>query len=115
VRWTLPGPKGQETVEVTGPIAADDFSFLYRAALAGAGIALLPAFLCADAESRGALVRVLPCGVLDSGALQLVYPSARHLPRRAVVFRDFVLKELGDAAKPVGLVTSERGSERGVE
>lgn len=106
-RWSLAGPKGDETIEVHGPIGADDFTFVYRAALAGAGIAYLPLFLAADAEARGDLVRVLPGAqrgsqvrivptrTLEGSGLQLVYPSARHLPRRAALFRDFLLKALG--------------------
>ncbi|HEY3495787.1 MAG TPA: substrate binding domain-containing protein, partial [Polyangiaceae bacterium] len=94
-RWTLPGPNGDESVEVQGAIGADDFSFVYRATLAGAGIAFLPRFLVKEAVARGALVRVLPGRQLAVGALQLVYPSARHLPRRAALFRDFVVQALG--------------------
>lgn len=93
--WTLAGPSGDETVAVRGSIGADDFTFVYRAALAGAGIALIPAFLGIEAEARGDLVRIFPGRRLDAGAFHLVYPSARHLPRRAVVFRDFILKTLG--------------------
>jgi DNA-binding transcriptional LysR family regulator len=95
--WTLPGPNGDETVEVRGSIGADDFSFVHRVALAGAGIALIPLFLAAEAEARGELVRLLPGRRLDVGSFQLVYPSARHLPRRAIVFRDFILGTLGPA------------------
>jgi DNA-binding transcriptional LysR family regulator len=95
-RWTLPSPDGDESVEVRGPVAADDFAFIHRAALAGSGIALLPVFLCDEALSRGELVRVLPGRRLQVGSFHLVYPSARHLPRRAVAFRDFILKTLGE-------------------
>jgi DNA-binding transcriptional LysR family regulator len=108
-RWTLSGPNGEETVEVRGPIGADDFSFVHRAVLAGGGIGLLPSFLCADALSTGALVRLLPGRNFEVGSLQLVYPSARHLPRRAAVFRDFIVKELVDSSEL--LRASSAGSE----
>jgi len=44
VTWKLLGPAGEESVEVTGPAGADDFSFIQRLVLAGSGIGLLPAF-----------------------------------------------------------------------
>ena len=96
VRWTLEGPNGSEALDVTGPIGADDFMFVYRAAMAGAGIANLPLFLCEEALARDALVRVLPGYKFQVGNFTLAYPSARHLPRRSALFRDFILKELGE-------------------
>lgn len=94
-RVTLTGPDGPEEVDVTGPVGGDDFSFLHRLVLAGAGVGLLPGFLCADAIAAGQLVRVLPRHVGPGGAFHLVYPSARYLPARAVAFRDFVIAALG--------------------
>ncbi|HEY3500344.1 MAG TPA: LysR family transcriptional regulator, partial [Polyangiaceae bacterium] len=74
-RWTVPGPKGDESVDVHGAIGADDFSFVHRAALAGAGIAYLPLFLAAEAVERGELVRLFPGRQLEAGTFHLVYPS----------------------------------------
>jgi DNA-binding transcriptional LysR family regulator len=88
------GPAGEESVEVSGPVGVDDFSFLQRIVVAGTGIGLLPAFLCGGATREGTLVRVLPEYVARGGALHLVYPSARYLPQRAVVFRDFLVAAL---------------------
>ncbi len=96
--WTLTGPHGEESVEVTGPVGADDFSFVQQIVLQGTGIGLLPAFLGSSGTSTGALVHVLPSYKLSGdGIFHLVYPSARHLPQRAVVLRDFLLAELGEA------------------
>jgi DNA-binding transcriptional LysR family regulator len=95
-KWTLVGPDAEETVEVTGPVNADDFSFVQRMVLAGVGIGLLPSFLCTDAVAAGALARVLPKMVGRGAPFHLVYPSARYLPARAVAFRDFVLAALGE-------------------
>jgi DNA-binding transcriptional LysR family regulator len=95
-RWTLQGPNGSETIDVSGPIGADDFMFVYRTAMAGGGIANLPLFLCEGALARDALVRVLPDYRFQVGNFTLAYPSARHLPHRSALFRDFILKELAD-------------------
>jgi DNA-binding transcriptional LysR family regulator len=96
-RWTLAGPDGEEDVEVHGPISADDFAFVHRACVQGAGIALMPQFLAEPSVGRGELVRVLPSFLGIRGVWHLVYPTSRYLPRRAAAFRDFVLGELGAA------------------
>jgi DNA-binding transcriptional LysR family regulator len=93
--WTLKGPSGEEVVDVKGPVTVDELSFARRAVLAGVGIGLLPAFLCARDVERGRLVRVLPWYVAPGPPLHLVYPSARYLPHRVGVFRDFLVEALG--------------------
>src|SRR6266550_2201038 len=72
--WRLNGPNGDDSVEVTGPLAADDLSFLERAAVAGAGIAMLPVLNIRPKLDQGRLVRVLPTHAMRGGALYLVSP-----------------------------------------
>jgi DNA-binding transcriptional LysR family regulator len=98
-RWTLRGAKGEESVEVRGPVNVDNFEFVHQATVLGIGIGLMPAFLAAGSLERGELTRVLPeyCGPLATW--HLVYPSSRYLPRRAIAFRDFIVEELGDASE----------------
>jgi DNA-binding transcriptional LysR family regulator len=98
VTWALTGPRGEESVDVTGPIGADDFSFVRRVVLSGAGIGVMPSFQCLSEVESGKLVRVLPTHVARFGALHLVHPSARHLPQRVQLFRDFLVERLGGAA-----------------
>ncbi|WP_437318159.1 LysR family transcriptional regulator [Sorangium sp. So ce385] len=92
--WRLTGPAGEETVEVEGPLAVDELSFARRAVLAGVGVGLLPMILCAHEVARGRLVRVLPSHMASDAPLHLVYPSARYLPHRVAVFRDFLVESL---------------------
>ncbi|AKF08926.1 LysR family transcriptional regulator [Sandaracinus amylolyticus] len=89
--WTLTGPRGEESVEVRGVVNADDFSFAHQAVAAGAGIGLLPAF---DGITGADVVRVLPRYGAPGAPFHLVYPSARYVPRRVAVFRDFLLETL---------------------
>jgi DNA-binding transcriptional LysR family regulator len=93
--WKLKGPSGEEVVNVKGPVTVDELSFARRSVLAGVGIGLLPMFLCARDVERGRLVRVLPDHVAPGPPLHLVYPSARYLPHRVGVFRDFLIEALG--------------------
>jgi DNA-binding transcriptional LysR family regulator len=93
-RWRLTGPAGAAEVEVSGPVGADDYSFIRAAVCAGAGIGLLPWFLCADDVAAGRLVRVLPRHEQTGASLYIVYPPTDHLPQRVAVFRDFLVENL---------------------
>jgi DNA-binding transcriptional LysR family regulator len=92
--WELTGPKGVERVEVSGPVSADDFAFVRQLLLAGGGIGLVPWTTCAQDIERGRLVRVLPDYAAPGGALHVVYPSARFVPQRVALLRDFLVEGL---------------------
>jgi DNA-binding transcriptional LysR family regulator len=93
--WLLVDEDGRETtVEVDGSVAADDLMFVHSMMVNGAGIGLVPEFLCEPELAKGRLVRVLPKLALKGVMCHLVYPSARFVPQRVVIFRDFVLREL---------------------
>lgn len=91
-RWTLHGPEGPVERRVAGRIGGDDYSFVRGAALAGAGVALLPHLVAADDVAAGRLVHVLPEYVMRGASLYVVYVAARVLPAKISAFRDFVLQ-----------------------
>jgi DNA-binding transcriptional LysR family regulator len=93
--WTLIGPGGPETVEVSGSIGSDDFAYVRAALLSGVGIGLLPSFLCPRGADGEVLQRLLPAYLAPTPPLNLVYPSARYLPHRVGVFRDYLVAALG--------------------
>jgi DNA-binding transcriptional LysR family regulator len=96
-RWVLNGPTGPEAVEVTGPVAADDFAFIVRAVEGGAGIGLLPSFLSAQCERgvvRSKLRRILPEHAVRGSYMHIVHPGSRYMPQRVALFRDFLCAEL---------------------
>ena len=95
--WILDGPNGTETLSIKGAVVADDFSFMRALVLAGGGIALLPSFLYNKQDA--ALVHVLPKYSGQAPPLHVVYPQGKYMPRRVVLFRDFLLKSLG--GKPI--------------
>jgi DNA-binding transcriptional LysR family regulator len=100
--WRLDsGTGGAEEIEVKGVAGADDFFFVQRMLLEGAGIGQLPTFLCDAAVSSGDLVRVLPEHGTLGGHFHLAYPSARHLPHRCAAFRDFVIEALGERGETI--------------
>ena len=87
--WTFEGQqlakRGERlTVPVTGNFAANNSEALREAALAGAGIALMPDFSAQTALAQGKLQRVLP-GWKPVGAfaetIYAIRPYTPHVPR----------------------------------
>jgi len=106
--WNLSRNDGTSaSVEVTGPVAADDMSFVRRSVLAGSGIALLPTFLCARAWHAGKLVRVLDDWSLNGAVLHIAYPSARFVPQRVALLREYLLRELNKVSKTCDVKKAE--------
>jgi len=71
-------------VPVRGNLSANNSEALREAALAGAGIALLPDFSSQEALRKGQLVRVLPDWQVDGGFgrhLFAIRPYTPHMPR----------------------------------
>lgn len=94
-RWPMAhrdAPDEEVSVEVRGRIHADEFGFVKSLVIAGHGLASVPWLLVKRDVDEGRLVRVLPEWGFPEGEMHLVYPSARHLPLRVAVFRDFVLE-----------------------
>ena len=78
--------QGRETINVPvrGSLAANNSEALREAALAGAGIALLPDFSAQDALRKGQLVPVLPDWQVDGGFGRHIFairPYTAHVPR----------------------------------
>jgi DNA-binding transcriptional LysR family regulator len=92
--WRLTGPNGEQTVTVSGPIVCDDMIFLREAAIAGLGLAMIPAEVTTDAVEAGQLVRVLPRHSFASGGIYLVWPSQKLVPARVVAVRERLIEEL---------------------
>lgn len=93
----LVGPDGPEEVSVRGPIEADELGFVHAAVVAGAGVGLLPTFLCATdchADKAKRTVRVLPHHTVPASPINVVVPSTRQEPARVTVFREFLVAEL---------------------
>jgi DNA-binding transcriptional LysR family regulator len=90
-RWTLQGPRGNQSVDVTPRLNCDEMAFVVPAIAQGIGIGLLPLpFPGKPAD----LIPVLPELSIGGGALYLVHPPMRHLPRRVQLLRDFLFEEL---------------------
>lgn len=93
--WLLSGPDG---AEIEAPIAprllADDMVVLREAAVAGAGITLLPANMCCEALAAGRLEVLLPDYPPLPGLVYCVFPSRRGLVPAVRRFLDLLAAEL---------------------
>jgi DNA-binding transcriptional LysR family regulator len=92
--WTFEKAGASHAVAVVARYAVSSLELVHRAALAGHGIAVLPAFLCANDLERGTLVHVLDGWSPGEVAVHLVYPSSRHLSARVRAFVDLVIERL---------------------
>ena len=87
--WRLDGPKGPSEVRVSGRFAANTARAVLQAALAGLGIAYLPAVVTTPDIEAGRLVHVLPEYRREGRGMYAVLPSRRQIPRAVSAFVDF--------------------------
>lgn len=78
------------SVPVQGNISANEALTLQRAALAGAGIAMLPTYQAAPALHSGELLRLLPQAKPRELDLNAVYTSRKHMPATLRSMLDFL-------------------------
>ncbi len=98
--WTFARHDDERRVEVRGRLKLNSIMMAYAAVLAGAGIAAIPSFICADDVQSGRLVRVLPDWIVDRKDIRIVYPSNRHLSLRVRLFVD-ALTARGQPNRPL--------------
>lgn len=87
-------PTGHVSVKAKGNVMCDDMLFAREMAAQGVGMAILPAYLAHDHVVAGRLTRVLPTHKVNSGNLWLVCPNGKHIPRKVVVFREFLMEQI---------------------
>jgi DNA-binding transcriptional LysR family regulator len=100
----LQGPGGEAAaMDVRVPVSGNDLTFSLRAALEGAGIAVLPCLLAAPHARDGRLRQVLDGWIAGTAGLYVAHPGARLLSASVRVFREMVIERLA-AAGDDGLV-----------
>lgn len=83
-------------VPVQGNISANEAMTLQKAALAGAGIAMLPTYQAAGALRSGELVRLLTEARPRELNLNAVYTSRKHMPATLRSMLDFLAQRFTD-------------------
>jgi DNA-binding transcriptional LysR family regulator len=100
-RWHYRAADDSElAVTVSGPLRTNDIDSILAGALAGMGIAILPAYLARPAIAREALVPLLPDYTLPAQQMHAVYPSPRLVPTKVQAWISFMQTQLGDPHWP---------------
>lgn len=94
--WHFEVTGQQVAVPVEGNITANEAMTLQKAALAGAGIAMLPTYQAAEALRKGELVRLLPHAKPRELSLNAVYTSRKHMPATLRSMLDFLVQRFKD-------------------
>jgi DNA-binding transcriptional LysR family regulator len=89
--WRLRGASGEERqIRVGGRLTANNGEALLKAAEAGLGITLLPAFLLGDALERGRLVEILTNRPAAPLGIYALYPPGRYTQPKLRALIDFL-------------------------
>lgn len=89
--WHYTAPDGETYLaRPTTRMKANNGEAVITAAVAGLGIAAVPAFISKDLIDQGALKPILPEYRLAAGSLYAIYPPGRHLSHRVRVLIDFL-------------------------
>lgn len=91
--WTF---RGEESVEARGRLAISNGDAVREAAIAGAGIVMLPTFIVHQAIARGDLEAVLKPFMREPIGMYVVHPSSRNVAAKVRLFIDFLVSRFGD-------------------
>jgi DNA-binding transcriptional LysR family regulator len=93
---TLRLESGEQTreVAVSARLLVSDFDILYAAAIAGLGIAVLPAFRCVEELRDHRLECVLREWAPPAIPVHIVYPTARHVSAKVKSFVEYVQQRM---------------------
>lgn len=94
MKWHLTKGRQSQTVPVQSRVLANQMSTLQNLALAGAGVALAPLYLCQRDLDAGRLVRVLPDWDGTSFAVSVVSPASISASARVKLVRDQLISEI---------------------
>ena len=90
--WKLTAPSGEtRQVRTSGRLTVNDGRSLLNAAVAGCGIAYLPAYLYAPALSDGQVEDAIPTLPREVHGIYAVYPPGQHVPPKVRAFIDFLV------------------------
>jgi len=89
--WVFSKEGRSESIAIQGRYSVNSVQLALNAALRGAGIAVLPAFFCAEALRAGHLSPVLEDWSLGRSEIHVVYPGSRHLTARVRLFVDALI------------------------
>ncbi|HKT99894.1 MAG TPA: LysR family transcriptional regulator [Paraburkholderia sp.] len=105
VSWQFakPGERAQQ-VTLRPAYAVNNMLMVRHAALAGMGVAVVPASLVADDFAAGTLIRLLPEYEIDDpeAHMSIAYPNRQYLPAKTLRFIDYAVEHFQHTCDGVG-------------
>lgn len=96
VPWVLENEERRVEIVPHSAISLGSLHAVREAAVAGGGIALIPALLAAEALNECRLLHVLPMWQGPASGIYAIYPSRRHVSARLGAFLDMFEVALGN-------------------
>ena len=94
--WAAPDPFTGQSFEPQGRFEGNSTDVVYRAALAGIGIARLPCYLTNRKFQSGELIHVLPEYAPPSTDIAVMFADKRNLAPKTRAFIDFLVRQFRD-------------------
>jgi DNA-binding transcriptional LysR family regulator len=88
--WTLEGPGGTQTLNISGPVQVNIAESLVVAIREGLGIGMLPLYAAVAGLCDGSLVRVLDQHILQKTNIYALYASRRFVDAKTRTWIDFL-------------------------
>ncbi|MCM2279490.1 MAG: LysR family transcriptional regulator [Oligoflexia bacterium] len=98
-RWTLCSGARTVSIPLRARALGNHMASLVELAANGAGVALVPAFLCKEKLESGELVRVLPRWSARGLPVSLVIPGAAEIPARIRLVAETLADELREVLR----------------
>lgn len=96
--WSFSNGADEVQVRIAPRLIANNSVAVHRAAVAGAGLAVLSHILIAADVEAGTLVTVMPDFPPTRLPINVVYPSRRNIPRRVRTVLDFLIAAVHEDA-----------------
>jgi DNA-binding transcriptional LysR family regulator len=93
-RWPVVTKNNAKSITVQGNVRVNSGEIVRSLAIAGVGIALLPAFFVNKDLHSGRLISLFDSNVKFSGGLFAVYPQHRHLSPNVRTFVDYLVEHI---------------------
>ena len=97
---TFEGERGKTVVPLRVVLRYRSMGGVANAAVAGMGLAPIPAMLFEDPAYRNVLVPVLPGHPVREATLYAVYVSRRYVPLKIRTFVDFLIEQISKTPEP---------------
>jgi DNA-binding transcriptional LysR family regulator len=97
--WTMEGPDGRETLQITGPVQVNIAESLVVAIREGMGIGMLPLYSAIEGLGNGTLVRVLPRYILQKTNIYALYASRKFIDARTRTWVEFLRTDMPDVIR----------------